>query len=323
MHQFHGLMRRVLQSGKKAKNDRTGEQCNFLVGETLRFDLADGFPAITTKKLAFNACKGELLGFFRGYTSAADFRALGCKIWDANANETEGWLANPARKGTDDLGLIYGAQWTDWRDTRVCRDYDEFARLRAVGYTPLVEGVPLIPGDPRAVVYVVERRINQLEAALRKLKSDPSDRRIIVSGWNVAELDRMALPPCHMDYRFVARGQKLDVVMTIRSWDLFLGGPFNIASTALFLSIMAQLAGFESGEVIIQATNAHLYATHFEAVEEQLSRPHFESPQLLLQGINPVRSSAEVVGAFARIEPQQICLLNYQSHDAIPARMAA
>lgn len=316
-------MRRVIYSGNKQKNERTGETCHFLVGETLRFDLAEGFPAITTKKLAFNACKGELLGFFRGYTNAADFRSLGCKIWDANANETKGWLANPERRGQDDLGPIYGAQWTEWQDTRLCRSYDDFKRLCESGYTPLVEGVPLVRGDPRACVYIVERRINQLEAALRKLMLDPSDRRIIVSGWNVAELDRMALPPCHMDYRFVARGHKLDVVMTIRSWDLFLGGPFNIASTALFLSIMAQFAGFESGEVVIQATNAHLYETHFDAVEQQLSRPHYEPPGLMLQGINPVRLEAEIVGAFARIDPEQVCLLNYQCHGAIKAPMAA
>lgn len=173
---------------------------------------------------------------------------------------------------------------------------------------------------------LMERSINQLENALRTIITNPSDRRTIVSGWNPAEFDQMALPPCHMDYRFVAfeNTKTLHVVMTIRSWDLFLGASFNIASTALFLSIMARLAGYTPGMVTIQATNAHIYEDHFEQVKELLTREHFAAPQLVLSDrIKPIANLDEIAGVFTRIEPSDIALEGYQSHAAIKAPMAA
>lgn len=323
MQNYHELLRFVLEHGQDQFNTRTGEMCRAVVGYQLQYDLAAGFPAITTKKLAFNNMKGELLGFFRGYTNAADFRALGCTVWDDNANKTPAWLANPNRKpGLDDLGLVYGKQWTDWQAYREVPVHDVVTadRLFEAGYR-------LVAEDANTAVF--KRGINQLENALSKLLTDPSDRRIIVSGWNVADFDRMALPPCHMDYRFVAfdgptpdAPKVLHVVMTIRSWDLFLGAPFNIASTALFLAIMARLAAMTPGTISIQATNAHIYAGHAEQVREQLSRAHLPPPALRLSDrIQPV-TPATVAGAFARIEPEDIWLEGYQSHAAIKAPMA-
>ena len=174
--------------------------------------------------------------------------------------------------------------------------------------------------------WLMERTINQLENALRTLMTNPSDRRVIVSGWNVAELDMMALPPCHMDYRFVAfeNPRVLNVVMTIRSWDLFLGGPANIASTAIFLAIMARLAGFEPGIITIQATNAHIYEDHFDQVRELLGREHFAAPSLSLsENIRPIGHMEDVEGVFTRIEPSDIALVGYESHGPISAPMAA
>lgn len=329
MKNYHDLLARVMEQGQDQFNTRTGKICRAVVGEQLTYNLADGFPAITTKKLAFKAMKGELLGFFRGYDNAAHFRELGCGIWDDNANKTQAWLSNPYRKGTDNLGRIYGKQWTDWQDRRIAESPgiaespDERERLIGLGYQQTLH-------DQAAGQWLLTRSINQLENALAKLLTDPSDRRIIVSGWNVAELDMMALPPCHMDYRFVAfdgpapkAPKVLHVVMTIRSWDLFLGAPFNIGSTSLFLAIMARLAGMEAGTVTIQATNAHIYEDHYDAVHEQLTRNHFDSPTLLLADqIRPV-SIGEISGAFARIEPDDISLDGYQSHSAIKAPMAA
>ena len=213
MQNYHELLKRIMVQGEDQLNERTGEWCRVLIGDQLTFDLEQGFPAITTKKLAFKGVVGELLGFFRGYTNAADFRALGCNVWNDDANKNVGWLNNPNRKGNDDLGRIYGAQWTDWRDRRVLPTVDQqtkFDELTDLGYRE-------IACDSHMGVSVIERKVNQLEDSLRKLLIDPSNRRNIVSGWNVGELDMMALPPCHMDYRFVALNGKLHVVMTIRS----------------------------------------------------------------------------------------------------------
>lgn len=318
MQNFHALLAAVMDTGVDQFNTRTGRTCRALVGCQLQYDLREGFPAITTKKLAFKSMVGELLGFFRGYDNAADFRALGTKIWDQNANETQAWLDNPNRKGLDDLGRVYGKQWKDWRSYReiASSDNDGAARLFEAGYR-------LVCDDGKVAVF--RKSINQLENALRTLLVNPSDRRIIVSGWNPGEMDLMALPPCHMDYRFVAfeNPRVLNVVMTIRSWDLFLGAPFNISETALFLAVVARLAGYEPGVVTIQATNAHIYDNHFDQVREQLGREHFARPRLVLSDrINSV-SVGEISGAFERIEPSDIWLEGYQCHDAIKAPMAA
>lgn len=319
MQNYHHLLQAALEQGIDQFNTRTNKLCRVLVGYQLQYNMANGFPAITTKKLAFNNMKGELLGFFRGYDNAADFRALSCTVWDQNANETPAWLNNPNRKGQDDLGRIYGKQWTDFKDRRVVateRDRDE---LLSKGYGQRM-------CDPSQPAWLMERGINQLENALRTIITNPSDRRTIVSGWNPAEFDQMALPPCHMDYRFVAfeDTKTLHVVMTIRSWDLFLGAPFNIASTSLFLAIMARLAGYTPGTVTIQATNAHLYEDHFDQVKEILTREHFEAPWLVLaDSIKCIESPDEIAGVFTRIEPDAISLAGYQSHAAIKASMAA
>ena len=319
MKNYHNLLQTTLEQGVDQFNTRTKKLCRVLVGYQLQYNMADGFPAITTKKMPFNNMKGELLGFFRGYDNAADFRAIGCTVWDQNANETAAWLNNPHRKGQDDLGRIYGKQWTDWKDRRIVMSEQERDALHASGYTQQLY-------DPVQSAWFMERGINQLENVLRTIITNPSDRRTIVSGWNPAEFDQMELPPCHMDYRFVAfeDTKTLHVVMTIRSWDLFLGAPFNIASTSLFLAIMARLAGYTPGTVTIQATNAHLYEDHFDQVKEILTREHFEAPQLVLSdSIKRIENLDEIAGVFTRIEPDAISLVGYQSHSAIKAPMAA
>lgn len=326
MENYHNLLRRTLDEGVKQFNVRTGKTYYALVGHQLQYDLRQGFPALTTRKLPFRNIVGELLGFFRGYDSAADFRALGCNFWDKNANETPAWLANPYRGGRHDfLGRIYASQWTDWRDSRVVSSPELRDELLNRGYTVRLCG-ETVTEDGKFTEWLMERGINQLEEALKKLITDPSDRRIIVSGWRPDEFDMMALPPCHMDYRFVAfeNPRVLNVVMTIRSWDLFLGGPANIASTSIFLAIMARLAGYEPGVVTIQATNAHIYEDHVVQVGELLSRPHFDAPTLILsENIRQIRDMGEIKGVFARIEPADITLAEYMSHEAIKAPMAA
>lgn len=215
MANFHELLFDVHQNGIDQDHKRTGIVCRTSVGVQLKYNLQHGYPAITSKRFHFKGMRGELLGFFRGYDNAADFRALGCNVWNDNANKTEGWLKNFYRKGTDDLGRIYSKQWTEWEHVRICKTRKEYEYLLNNGFTAVV---------CHNGVFVVKKVINQLEEAVRKLLTDPTDRRIIVEGWNVGELDMMALPPCHKDYTFIAlddpefstERQTLHVVMTIR-----------------------------------------------------------------------------------------------------------
>jgi thymidylate synthase len=217
---------------------------------------------------------GELLGFFRGYTSAAQFRALGCRVWDANANENAQWLANPQRAGTDDLGRIYGVQWTRWRDVRYAHDAARASALHAQGYA-------LKAHDQPRAVWVFEREVNQLEDALRTLLRDPTNRRVVVSAWRPDEFDQMALPPCHVQYMFCALPDgALHATLWQRSLDLFLGAPFNIASLALFTHVMARYAGMRAASATLFASDAHVYESHIAAVREQLERSRRPSPSL-------------------------------------------
>jgi len=317
MQQYHDLMACVLERGQYKPN-RTGIGTIADVGYTVKYDLREGFPAVTTKKLFFDAVKGELLGFFRGYTNAADFRKLGCRIWDQNANETPAWVNNPHRKGTDDLGRIYGAQWTAWRDTRIVYRDEEAKKLEAAGFECKAF-------DPTRGAWVFERTINQLEEALRMLLTDPFNRRIAVSGWRPDEFDRMALAPCHSHYHWSLMPDRvLHSTLLIRSNDLFLGHAFNAASLALFTHIMARLAGVEAGTATIFIADAHIYENHVEQVKEQLSRSHYPPPKLVLSDrIRKVETLDEIKGVFERIEPEDIRLEGYQCHPAIKAPMAA
>lgn len=333
MYQYHNLINDILTRGVDVFNSRTGAVCKTLVGCQLSFPATGrDFPALTTRKLPFKSIVGELLGFFRGYTSAEDFRALGCKFWDANANETKAWLSNPYRRGTDDLGRIYGAQWTGWSDKRVVFDSQVEEYLQQ-GY--LYRGhieYEHAPNryDPTGVTYdglvLMERYINQLENAVRTILTNPSDRRIIVSGWNVAEFDRMALPPCHIQYNFIPMQEtgEMSVVMTIRSMDVFLGTPANIASTAVFLAVMCRLTGYTPGEVIIQGANAHLYENSFGAARELLTREHFPAPRLVLsEAIREIKDLKDITGCFTRIQPEDIYLEDYRSHGVLTVPMVA
>lgn len=325
MQNYHDLLAEILRDGSRQAN-RTGVDAISIPGAMLKFDLRQGFPAITTKKLAFKAVKGELLGFFRGYDNAAQFRELGCNVWDQNANETPSWLNSPARKGHDDLGRIYGCQWTDWQDTRfVAADrIDQVTALREAGYEEFCSGRAL-DGDYLVQHHVMRRGINQLEEALKTLLTNPTSRRIIVSAWRPDEFDAMALPPCHVSYQFLANVERneLSLCMYQRSADSVLGIPFNIASSAMFLEIMARLSGFKAATFTHFLADAHVYVNHVDQVHEQLSREHFPAPRLVLSDAICRVSLDQVKGAFERIQPDDIALDGYQSHAAIKAPMAA
>jgi thymidylate synthase len=256
------------------------------------FDCREGFPIVTTKHVNFNAVVAELIGFLRGANSAAVFRDLGTKIWDANANETASWLANPFRKGKDDLGQIYGVQWRSWL-------------LRSgTGH------------------------IDQIGAVLNTINDDPDSRRILVSAWNVSELHLMALPPCHVLWQVLPdkTTREMDLCVYLRSWDLFLGGPFNIASYGLLLNLLCLATGYKARWLNVFAADVHIYENHLEQVKTQVERGLLNlptltvNPQPLTDGISPQRALEWLT---CDLEPDHIRLENYMCHPPIKAPMAA
>jgi thymidylate synthase len=285
------LLRYIRRNGQFRPNTRSGNTFGIFDARIVA-DLRDGFPLLTTKKIPFMSIIAELLGFLRGFDSAAQFRELGTHIWDANANETPAWLANPSRKGEDDLGRIYGVQWRDWGG------------------------------------------VDQIRRLLEGLTKDPLGRRHIVSAWNVDELHMMALPPCHVLFQCYVetsrdgkRPHVLHLKMTQRSADLFLGVPFNLASYATLLQMIAMAVGYEAGRVTIDMGDVHIYEDHLPQVDEQLSREprlppklHIDARWLDLAGRFPEGDFAE---AFIKTEPEAFQLNGYHPWPALPAKMAA
>lgn len=234
MKQYLDLLRHVRDNGVP-KADRTGTGTRSVFGYQMRFNLEDGFPLLTTKKLHLKSIIYELLWFLRGDTNVHYLQEHGVRIW----NE---W-ADP----DGSLGHIYGYQWRSWPD------YDG-------------------------------GHIDQIAQAVDMIKHNPDSRRIIVSAWNVADLDRMNLPPCHAFFQFYVADGRLSLQLFQRSADIFLGVPFNIASYALLLQMMAQVTGLRAGDFIHTLGDAHIYTNHFEQVEEQLSRAPRRLPRM---HINP------------------------------------
>lgn len=296
-----------------------------LTGEQLKFDLTKGFPALTTRKLFLKTTISEMIGFWRGLTSAKDFRELGCKFWDVNANETKAWLENPIRKGTDDVGNIYGAIWNNWETFKFIKATQEnnvkINYLLDKGWEYVSDNYIDHPsvGEP-GVYSIVVKQINQIEEAVRKIMTDPSDRRIIITGWDPGEYEFQSLPACHMDYRFIPfeDDKVMDLVMTMRSTDLYLGAPANIVNTAVFLHVMCRLTGYAPGTITVQMTNAHLYENSFENTRELLKRKHQEQPTLeLSDNIKQLQSVDEIEGCFKRINLDDIIIKNYNPLPAL------
>ncbi len=263
MQQYLDLMRHVRENGVR-KEDRTGTGTLSVFGYQMRFDLAQGFPVVTTKKLHLRSIIHELLWFLQGDTNIKYLHDNKVTIWDEWADE----------KG--DLGPVYGYQWRSW---------------------PTPDG----------------RHIDQITQVLDQLRSNPDSRRIIVSAWNVAEIERMALPPCHAFFQFYVADGKLSCQLYQRSADIFLGVPFNIASYALLTMMIAQVTGLKPGDFVHTLGDAHLYVNHLEQADLQLSRAPFALPTMR---INP-----DVTDLFAfRFEDFE--LLDYQHHPHIKAPVA-
>ena len=232
MKQYLTLLREILDNGVD-KSDRTGTGTRSVFGYQMRFNLADGFPLLTTKKVHLKSIIHELLWFLKGDTNGRYLQENGVRIWNEWADEN------------GDLGHIYGYQWRSWPDYR-------------------------------------GGHIDQIKEAVETIKNNPDSRRIIVSAWNVADLDNMNLPPCHAFFQFYVAGGRLSLQLYQRSADSFLGVPFNIASYALLLLMMAQVTGLEAGDFIHTLGDAHIYNNHFEQVNLQLQRTPRPLPRMVL-----------------------------------------
>ena len=326
MRQYLDLLRTVLDEGAWQDN-RTGVRTRAISGAMLRFDVAAGFPAVTTKRLAFKSAMGELCGFLRGATSAAVFRELGCKVWDANANANAQWLASPYRRGEDDLGPVYGAQWRHWPAVKLLREDQSAAIARAEqdGYRHLATG--LAPGDePDKRCLVLHRPVDQLRECLDKIHYQPGDRRILFHAWTPAQLEEMALPPCHLLYQFNVNmaDRELSLCLYQRSVDTFLGLPWNLAEGAALLTLFARLTGYRPRWFTWFGADVHLYETHLDAVAAQLERDPLPPPTLRLSGRVPAFADTALYEPewLERVEPADFVLENYRHHPALTAEMA-
>ena len=312
MQQLHDLYQKVLNEGSHS-TDRTGTGTIKLIGQQMRFDLQKGFPATTTKRLAWKAMTSELLWFLEG---SQDERRL-CEILHGTRDESKRtiWTDNYLNQGvalgyTDgNLGPVYGKQWREWNDTLVV-DHNIHG---VVGEQYVDAGYERIAYDDVGDISVYRRTIDQIAVLIDGLKNNPDSRRHILSAWNVGELDRMALPPCHSFSQFFVVGNKLSCTLYQRSADLFLGVPFNIASYSLLTHMLAQICGLEVGEFIWIGGDCHIYSNHVEQVKEQLQRTPKELPELWMD------TSIADIESFTM---DSFKLMNYNPDATIKAPMA-
>ncbi|MES2027192.1 MAG: thymidylate synthase [Pseudomonadota bacterium] len=323
MKQYLDLVRTVLDTGTWQEN-RTGIRTISIPGAMLRFDLQkDGFPAITTKRLAFKSVIGELIGFLRATRSAADFRALGCKVWDQNANENTEWLNNPYRQGEDDLGPVYGVQWRQWPAYKLL-DADNTAQIEdAQKHGFRVVSAVNDEGKGKVLLY---KAIDQLRDCLDTIIKNPGSRRILFHGWNCADLDAIALPACHLLYQFIpnATTKEISLCLYIRSNDIGLGTPFNLAEAAALLHVVGRLTGYTPKWFTYFIGDAHIYENHLDMLNEQMMREPHASPKLVLSDRIP---DYAVTGKYEpewleKLEPSDFSLEKYEHHAPLSAPMA-
>ena len=263
MKQYHDLLRKVLETGTQ-KSDRTGTGTISIFGYQMRFDLAAGFPLLTTKKVHTKSIIHELLWFLKGETNIKYLKDNGVGIWDEWADKD------------GNLGPVYGSQWRNW---------------------PTPDG----------------KHIDQIKNVIEQIKKNPDSRRLIVSAWNVADIDKMKLPPCHAFFQFYVLDGKLSCQLYQRSADIFLGVPFNIASYALLTMMVAQVCNLKLGEFIHTFGDAHIYSNHMEQVNLQLSRDFRALPTLK---INP--AVKDIFG----FKYEDFTIENYDSHPHIKGAVA-
>ena len=292
MRPYLDVLRKAMDTGVD-RDDRTGVGTRAIFGEVMRFDMSEGFPAVTTKRLAFRSVLAELLWFIAGSSDVNELHALGVRIWDGNAYAPY-WL--PKARFDGDAGRNYGQQWRDW----------------------------IAPDG---------HHVDQLRDVIRQIAARPESRRHVVTAWNPGELDQTSLPACHALFQFFVADGRLSVMMYQRSCDLFLGVPFNMAEYALLLHLVAQFTGLVPHELVHVLADAHVYRDHQDAVRQQLARAPFAPPRLALDPslrtlddvvlryreiVDRARSGEKpgpLLDSIARLE-------QYQFHPPIEAKMA-
>ena len=263
---YQQLLKQVLTRGVN-KTDRTGTGTKSIFGASIRHNMSDGFPILTTKKVAFKTMVTELKWFLKGDTNIKYLQDNNCKIWDGDYEKSGN------RNG--ELGPIYGKQWRDWRNYD--RDYYNF---------------------------------DQIKILINNLKNNPDSRRLLVSSWNVSDLDKMTLPPCHYSFQCYVADGKLSLMWNQRSADLFLGVPFNISSYGLLLLLLCKETSLEPGELIGNFGDVHLYSNHLDQAEEQIDRYSYDLPEVKLTYRDILTSDFDVE------------LINYKAHPAIKAPLS-
>lgn len=322
MKSYLDLVQDIFDYGSWQEN-RTGVRTLSLPGASMRFDLSQGFPAVTTKRLAFKSAIGEMVGFLRAADSAADFRNLGCKVWDQNANENDAWVNNPWRDGIDDLGPVYGVQWRQWPAYKLIpvTENTRIEHALAEGYKKL--GNIDESGQIKVLLY---KAIDQLKTCLETIINNPGSRRILFHGWNWAQIEEMALPPCHLLYQFLANQNtgELSLCLYIRSNDVGLGTPFNLTEAAALTHLVARLTGYKPRWLSYFIGDAHIYETHLDMLREQLTRKPYPSPQLILSDRIPDYAKTREFAPdwLEKVEPSDFSLSGYQHHPNLTAPMA-
>lgn len=303
--QYLDLLSDILENGEE-RDDRTQVGTVAVFGRQLRFDLRKGFPALTTKKLAWKAVVGELLWFIEGSTDERRLAEIThgdrqgpVTIWTPNA--LAGYW-KPKAKFDGDLGRVYGAQWRDWKHAKV---FEEFSN-------------DFVEHEDGSITYfkakVQIQKVDQLANLIDGIKKDPFGRRHVLSAWNPGELDQMALPPCHFAMQFsVNKRGELSCLMTQRSCDVAIGLPFNIASYALLTHLVAQVCNLEVGELVMSLGDAHIYKNHIEGVKQQLQRTPYDLPKLRLN---------KNVSCIDDFKMSDIELVDYVHHSPIKLAMA-
>jgi thymidylate synthase len=322
MKQYLDLVRTILDTGSWSDN-RTGIRTISIPGAMMRFDLAEGFPAVTTKKLAFKSVVGELTGFLRASRSAAEFRALGCKVWDQNANENADWLANPYREGPDDLGPVYGVQWRRWPAYKLL-DIGAAAQLEDAqkrGFR--IVSALKDEGRDKLLLY---KAVDQIRDCLDTIIKNPGSRRILFHGWNPAELDAVALPACHLLYQLIPNAvtREISLCLYIRSNDIGLGAPFNLAEGAVLLHLIGRLTGYKPRWFSYFIGDAHIYENHLDMLKEQLQREPHPLPRLVISDRIPdyARTGRYEPQWLEQVEPSDFSLEGYVHHAPLTAPMA-
>ncbi|MET0322078.1 MAG: thymidylate synthase [Duganella sp.] len=322
MQQYQELIQTVIDTGSWQDN-RTGIRTLSVPGAMMRFDLREGFPAVTTKRLAFKSVIGELCAFMRASRNAAEFRALGCKVWDQNANENRQWLDNPYRLGEDDLGPVYGVQWRQWPGFKLL-DVDQHAQIvdaQNHGYRLISQF-----DDAGVTKVLLHKLIDQLRECLDTIVNNPGSRRILFHGWNPAVLDAVALPACHLLYQFIPNPttRELSMCLYVRSNDLGLGTPFNLAEGAALMHLVGRLTGYTPRWFSYFIGDAHIYENHMDMVREQLTRTPFAAPQLRISDRVPdfAKTGKYEPEWLEKVEPSDFTLEGYEHHAPITAPMA-